>query len=52
VVADWIFGQRLSILPKITFAGTTMKVFDQRQLHGTVTIRPKLKIDNQKVTQK
>jgi hypothetical protein len=29
-----------------------MKPFKQRELHGTVTIRPELKIANQKVTQK
>jgi hypothetical protein len=29
-----------------------VKPFDQRELHGTVTIRPELKIANQQVTQK
>jgi hypothetical protein len=30
----------------------TVKPFKQRELHGTVTIRPELKIPNQKVAQK
>jgi hypothetical protein len=30
----------------------TVKPFEQRQLHGNVTIRPELKISNQAVTQK
>jgi len=30
----------------------TMKPFERRELHRTVTIRPELKIANQKVTQK
>jgi hypothetical protein len=30
----------------------TVKPFDQRQLHGTVIIRPELKIPHQQVTQK
>jgi hypothetical protein len=29
----------------------TMKPFEQQELHGTVTIRPELKIPNRKVTQ-
>jgi hypothetical protein len=30
----------------------TVKPFEQRELHGTVTICPELKIHNQKLTQK
>jgi hypothetical protein len=34
------------------FAAKLAVVFEQRELHGTVTIRPELKISNQKLTQK
>jgi hypothetical protein len=43
-------GQTTLPLPRARHQ--TVKPFEQRQLCGTVTIRPKLKISNQKVTQK
>jgi hypothetical protein len=36
----------------LKLAVETVKPFEQRQLHATVTICPELKIPNQKVTQK
>jgi hypothetical protein len=39
-------------LRSLELARRTVKPFEQRELHGTVTIRPELKIANQKVAQK
>ena len=44
-----------TVLPlsvELELAVETVKPFEQRQLHGTVTIRPELEIPNQKVMQK
>jgi hypothetical protein len=39
-------------LPLSRASPSNREPFEQRQLHGTVTIRPELKIANQQVTQK
>jgi hypothetical protein len=36
----------------LELAVETVKLFEQRELHGTVTIRLELKVANQQVTQK
>jgi len=41
-----------TVLPLSRARRRTVKLFEQRELHGTVTIRPELEIANQKVTQK
>jgi hypothetical protein len=41
-----------TVLPLSQARHQTVKPVEQRQLHGTVTIRPELKIANQQVTQK
>ena len=40
------------VLPLPRARRRTVKPFEQRELHGTVTIRPELKIPHQEVTQK
>jgi hypothetical protein len=40
-----------TVLPLSQARHQTVKPFEQRELHGTVTIRPELEISNQKVTQ-
>jgi hypothetical protein len=42
----------LGDIPRSPIHDQTVKSFEQRELHGTVTIRPELKLSHQKVMQK